>query len=236
MKKSVLRTSALGVALAMTLAACGGNDEQTEETTEATVEEQVDEPTDVEETESEEATEDVEEETEDTEATDETDEDTTEDGDATPSEGGTPVEINAELTDPETGDTITIVSALRDVPSERDASYIEDGGEVVYLEISIEAGDQFGGAIGTNDFYILYDGEEDRAKGTLRDEISAQGLEPLETFARRDGSSGNLWVALTVEGARADTYTGAYIRPETEILGEDEVLPEFRGEFTIPAP
>ena len=32
-----------------------------------------------------------------------------------------------------------------------------------------------------------------------------------------------------------DTLKGAYVRPEAKILGEDETIPEFRGEFEIPA-
>ncbi|WP_054952799.1 hypothetical protein [Flaviflexus massiliensis] len=245
MKKSILRTTVLGCVLALTLAACGGDGDDTETTEETSAAEEVDETeseTEADEPEEDEATET--EESDETESIGTEEPEESESGDAAEdadegsesSVSGTPVEINAEFVDEETSDKITIVQALRDVPSERDSVYIEEGGEVVYIEVQIEAGSDFGGSISSNDFYIQYDGEEDRAKGVLRDEISAQGLEPFENFSRRDGSSESLWLAFTIEGERADTYTGVYVRPETKILGEDQVLPEFRSEFTIPAP
>src|SRR5699024_12876923 len=49
--------------------------------------------------------------------------------------------------------------------------------------------------------------------------------------SRRDGeATGYIPIYLETTG---DTIKGAYVRPELEILGEDETVPEFRGEFEI---
>lgn len=172
---------------------------------------------------------------EESEQTEEEIEDATEDPSGAGEEGAE-VQIGETFTDPETGDSITIISALRDMPTERDAIYLEEGGEVVYLQLEVTPGDTYGGMLSTNDFSIQYDGNEDRAKTTLAEEISAAGYEPMESIARRDGAAGPVWLAFTVESDREDSYTGVYLRPETKILGEDTVVPEFRHEYTIPAP
>lgn len=50
---------------------------------------------------------------------------------------------------------------------------------------------------------------------------------------RRDGEATG-YIPIYVE-TTGDPLKGAYVRPEMKILGEDATVPEFRGEFEIPA-
>ena len=152
-------------------------------------------------------------------------------------EGDDPTEeetTEEETTDEELGDTITVVSALRDMPSERHASFIEEGGEVLYVQIEISPG-EYSGAISGIDFLNTSVPGQDKAEVTLATEMRDQGYEPLETYARTDGDSPPLWLAFTVHEERQDTYTLAYVRPEASDADSGEPIPEFRHEFEIPA-
>lgn len=169
------------------------------------------------------------------------------DGDAQASDGGgdeatggasgqgTEVPIDETFTDEQLGDTFTVVSVLRDMPSERHASFIEEGGEVIYLQIEISPGD-FGGAIGSNSF-ILNRGTpgEDNAELGLVSEIEEHGYEVLQTYPRREGASGPLWMAFTIHEQRQDTYTCTYVREQGEMMDSGEVVPEYVHEFQIPS-
>jgi hypothetical protein len=61
----------------------------------------------------------------------------------------------------------------------------------------------------------------------------AAGYEYFDGPSRRDGEATG-YIPIYVEQT-GDTLKGAYVRPEAKILGEDETIPEFRGEFEIPA-
>ncbi|MFC7455965.1 hypothetical protein ACFQS2_02050 [Brachybacterium sp. GCM10030267] len=173
---------------------------------------------------------------------DEADESEAEEGEADEDTGSAPagesveVPIDETFTDEETGDEITVISAMRDMPSEHDSIYIEEGGEVLYLQIEVTPGEEFGGVVSMRDFFIQYGDEEENAKSSLGEEISEAGYTEFERAPRRDGATEPAWIGFTVEGERQESYTAAYVRPETEILGEDETIPEFRHEFEIPAP
>src|SRR5699024_3847863 len=67
---------------------------------------------------------------------------------------GTVVEIGTELTDEETGDVITIVSAVRGNDTEYYMANDNPDGEMIYLEVKVTAGDQFGGVISQQDFFL----------------------------------------------------------------------------------
>ncbi|MGP9694183.1 hypothetical protein ACT3TZ_06140 [Brachybacterium sp. AOP25-B2-12] len=143
--------------------------------------------------------------------------------------------VGAELRDEALGDTITIVSVLRDVATERQARAVERGGEVIYVQVAATPGTQYGGSITPSDFHINPgQPDEDNTTLTLEPEITAAGLTAFDSAPRRDGGNPSGWIALVAE-KRKDTYTAAYIRPEAKVLGKDTVIPEFRGEFTIPA-
>lgn len=165
-----------------------------------------------------------------------------EDGDDTASDGGgaagsgTEVQIGETFTDEDLGDTFTVVSAIRDMPSERHASFIEEGGEVVYLQVEISPSGEYGGAISNLDWHInVGEPNEENAEVQLANEITENGYEPLETYGRTDGDSGPLWLAFTIHEERKDTYTAAYVRPEGEVLDSGETIAEFRHEFEIPS-
>lgn len=147
---------------------------------------------------------------------------------------GTEVQIGETFSDADLGDEFTLISAKRDNPTSIDAGYVEDGGEVVYLQFEFTPSGEWGGALSTNEFYLVVDGVEDRAKSGLNSEIADAGLTPLELPSRSDGASGPLWMAFTAL-TRQETYKAAYIRPATEVIGEDQTLPEFRYDFEIPA-
>lgn len=227
----IARGAALAAATMLALTACGGTDETTEtpDAPAAGVEEQEDADTGAE---------------EDTEADtsaaedDAAEEDASEE-DAEGSEGadaageGAVVEIGTEFTDEETGDVITIVSAVRHNPTEYYMASDNPDGEMIYLEVMVTPGDVYGGVISQRDFLLDDDGEEVNYAASADDEMIEAGFEYFDGPSRRDGEATG-YIPIYVE-TTGDTLQGAYVRPEMKILGEDETVPEFRGEFEIPA-
>lgn len=238
----IARGAALAAATMIALTACGGTDEApAEEDPAAAVgaEEQQDGPAEEgADAEAEADSEDRAAEEGDANAAEEDSEGTEDDGaegaggDAAASEG-TVVEIGTEFTDEETGDVITIVSAVRNNPTEYYLANDNPDGEMIYLEVEVTAGDQFGGVISQQDFVLDDGGEEVNYAGTADDELTAAGFEYFEGTPRSDGE-GTGFIPIYVE-TTGDTLKGAYVRPEMKILGEDATVPEFRGEFEIPA-
>ncbi|TDP79836.1 hypothetical protein DEU31_0248 [Brachybacterium sp. AG952] len=182
----------------------------------------------------EEQSEEPEEEVESEEEVEEVDQDEESEGSAAGAEGAE-AQIGVTFTDPELGDELRIISVKRDMPSESAADRIADGCEVFWLQIEFTPTGEWGGALSTNEFVIDDHGEVQRANSGLSDEISAEGLTPLELPARSDGATGPIWMAFATWGQRQESYSAAYIRPATEVIGEDRTLPEFRYDFDIPA-
>ena len=146
---------------------------------------------------------------------------------------GTVVEVGTEFTDEETGDVITIVSAVRDNPTEYYMAGDNPDGEMIYLEVEVEAGDTYGGVISQRDFVLDDGGTEVNYAASADDELTDAGYEYFDGAPRREGG-GTGYIPIYVE-TTGDTLAGAYVRPELEVLGEDTTVPEFRGEFEIPA-
>lgn len=145
----------------------------------------------------------------------------------------TVVEIGTELVDEETGDVVTILSAVRGNPTDFYAATDNPDGEMIYLEVTVTPGGQYGGVVSQSDFYLEDDGEEVNYAASADDELTAAGFEYFEGAPRRDGEATG-YIPIYVE-TTGDTLTGSYVRPEAEVIGEDTVIPEFRGEFEIPA-
>ncbi|MGO2312578.1 hypothetical protein [Brachybacterium tyrofermentans] len=145
----------------------------------------------------------------------------------------TVVEIGTELVDEETGDVVTILSAVRGNPTDFYAATDNPDGEMIYLEVAVTPGGQYGGVVSQSDFYLEDDGEEVNYAASADDELTAAGFEYFEGAPRRDGEATG-YIPIYVE-TTGDTLTGSYVRPEAEVIGEDTVIPEFRGEFEIPA-
>ena len=237
----IARGAALAAATMLALTACGGTDETTEtpDAPAAGVEEQEDdaaaEDADTEEADG--ADEDAEaDEADDSAAEDGSEDDAAEKdaegGDAAAGEGAV-VEIGTEFTDEETGDVITIVSAVRHNPTEFYMATDNPDGEMIYLEVTVTPGDIYGGVISQSDFLLDDDGEEVNYAASADDEMIEAGFEYFDGPSRRDGEATG-YIPIYVE-TTGDTLQGAYVRPEMKILGEDETVPEFRGEFEIPA-
>ena len=237
----IARGAALAAATMLALTACGGTDETTEtpDAPAAGVEEQEDDAA-AEDADTEEA-DGADEDTEADEADDSAAEDGSEDdaaekdaegGDAAAGEGAV-VEIGTEFTDEETGDVITIVSAVRHNPTEFYMATDNPDGEMIYLEVKVTPGDIYGGVISQSDFLLDDDGEEVNYAASADDEMIEAGFEYFDGPSRRDGEATG-YIPIYVE-TTGDTLQGAYVRPEMKILGEDETVPEFRGEFEIPA-
>ncbi|MFV0425851.1 MAG: hypothetical protein ACK5KU_02310 [Beutenbergiaceae bacterium] len=164
-------------------------------------------------------------------ATDGTDE--SDDAAEAPAPEAVVVPIGTELTDPETGDVITIVSAVRHVPTEFYEINANPDGEMVYLEISVVPGDQFSGSIAPSSFFITSAGEEADWSASADEELIAAGYEYFDSPRRMDGPATGYVPIFVPEPSEA--MTGAYVRPEAKPIGQDTILPEFRGEFDIPA-
>lgn len=249
--KLTKRVTALGVAalLALPLAACG-DDAEVEDAT-AAADDAAAEPAEEETTAEDDAAEPTEEESsEDEAAGDETPEDEATDDEATGDEtsdeegsegegaegdasGGAPepIKIDHEFEDKETGDKITVLNAMRNVPSEQ-WRVKSDGAEMVYIEVKIVPGDKFMGTVSYRDFGITdSEGTENRPV-VEEEEMEALGLEVLESVRRREGEATG-WIAIPIE-TPGGTVTGTYTRPEAKVLGENETVPEFVEEFEIP--
>ena len=143
------------------------------------------------------------------------------------------VDIGTEFTDEETGDVITVVSALRGNPTEYYAASGNPDGEMIYLEVAITPGEVYGGVVSQSDFVLDDDGDEVNYAASADDELTAAGYDYFDGAPRRDGEATG-YIPIYVE-TTGDTLTGAYVRPEMKVLGEDTTVPEFRGEFEIPA-
>lgn len=147
------------------------------------------------------------------------------------------VEIGETIDDPDLGDSIEIVSAIRDFPSEEEAELIADGGEVVLLQISVTPSDEWGGRVSAGDFEISWDDGADFWNNKTRmveDEMTDAGFEPTDGFSRRDGEA-TAWIAFLPE-ERQDSYLVRYGRGPAEVIGSDEEIDSFSTEFEIPAP
>lgn len=231
MSRSIIaRGAALAATAVLALTACGGSDAEPEEQPEQGAGQEQEQP--AEDTGEEDAeAEGADAESEDTESEESGSEDAGAEGGAVAE--GTVVEIGTELTDPDTGDVITIVSASRNMPTEYYKATDNPDGEMIYLEVKVVPGEQYGGVVSQQDFVVDDGGEEVNYASTADDELTAAGFEYFDGAPRRDGeATGFIPIYLEQTG---ETLKGAYIRPETEILGEDSSIPEFRGEFEIPA-
>ncbi len=234
-----------GITLALTAVGCGGNDDEAEDPVEVDESESSPESTEEEtdaaaegEDESEgESTEEVAEGDADEDATDEATEDETEDSDASAGEESQ-VDIGETWEDPDMEDTIEIVSVVRDFPSEEESELIENGGEVVLVEVSATPGEEYGGAISEGDFEISWDdGQEFWMNKTRMVEAEMEDADrPIFDRVRRmDGEDHTGWIAFLVD-ERADTYILEYSRSAAEVIGSDETIDEFTEELEIPAP
>ncbi|GAA1931467.1 hypothetical protein GCM10009689_08400 [Brevibacterium antiquum] len=146
---------------------------------------------------------------------------------------GTEVKVGAEFTDKETGDVITVVSAVRNNPTEYYEAADNPDGEMVYIEVKVEPGDSYGGTISSSDFYLDSAGEEANYASSARAEIEDAGYEYFDLAPRRDGEHTG-YIPIYVSET-ADELKGTYSRPEAKVLGEDRKVPEFTSEFEIPA-
>lgn len=240
----IARGAAAAAAVMLALTACGGTDDAPEEGAEAGAaqEQEADGAAEDEGAEDDGAAEDEDaEEGADADAEADGEDAESEDAEAEDGEGseeaaagdGTVVEIGTEFTDEETSDVITIVSAVRDNPTEYYMASDNPDGEMIYLEVAVAPGDQFGGVISQQDFLLEDGGEEVNYASTADDELTAAGYDYFDGASRRDGEATG-YIPIYVEST-GDTLKGAYVRPEAKVLGEDQTIPEFRGEFEIPA-
>lgn len=146
---------------------------------------------------------------------------------------GTEVKVGAEFTDKETGDVVTIVSAVRDNPTEYYEAIDNPDGEMVYIEVKVVPGKSYGGTISVSDFYLDSSGEEANYASSAKEELEEAGYEYFERAPRREGEHTG-YVPIYVSET-ADELKGSYIRPEAKVLGEDKKIPEFKSEFEVSA-
>lgn len=147
------------------------------------------------------------------------------------------VKIGKTLKDPDMGDTIEVISAVRDFPSTEEADLIAEGGEVVLLQVKIKPGTEYGGRISDGNFEISWDKGADFESADTRlmtEELTAAKRTPLEDVQRRDGGEHTGWIAFQVE-EKADTYLIEYERDGAKVIGSDKTIAEFTEQVEIPA-
>ncbi|WP_025777589.1 hypothetical protein [Brevibacterium sp. VCM10] len=210
------RSAAVAVASVLALSACGTNEPDTAEEADSSEQEQTEETDSA----------PLEQETEEAEEAAATE-------DATTSGEGTEVKVGTEFTDDETGDVITIVSAVRNNPTEYYEASDNPDGEMVYLEVKVVPGKEYGGTISAADFYLDDGGDEVNYAASADDEVEEAGYEYFDSAPRREGEHTG-YVPIYISET-ADSLKGAYVRPEAKVIGEDKKVPEFRSEFDVPA-
>ncbi|TQL70727.1 hypothetical protein FB381_4669 [Nocardioides albertanoniae] len=146
------------------------------------------------------------------------------------------VKIGKTLKDPDMGDSIEVVSAVRDFPSKEEADLISDGGEVVLLQVKVKPGKEFGGRVSSGNFEISADKSDFSTDDTrlMTDELEAAKRTPFDDIARRDGGEATGWIAFQVD-EKADTYVVSYTRDAAKVIGSDKQINEFKQEIEIPA-
>lgn len=147
------------------------------------------------------------------------------------------VEIGETLEDPEMGDTVEVVSAVRHFDSDDQAELIEAGGEVVLVEVNIAPGDEYGGRLSSDNFKISWDDGADFWNNDTRmieDEMEEADRPPLEDISRSDGGEHSGWIAFFVD-EESDTYLLEYERREGEVIGSGDTIDEYVEEVEIPA-
>ncbi|GGU23041.1 transcriptional regulator [Nocardioides albus] len=146
------------------------------------------------------------------------------------------VKIGKTFKDPDTGDTVEVISAVRDFPSTEEADLIADGGEVVLLQVKVKPGKEFGGAVSYSNFDISADGgsDFDSADSQLEEELTAAKRTPLDSVRRMEGGEQTGWIAYTVD-EKGDTYLIEYERPAAKVIGSDKTIEEFKEQIEIPA-
>ena len=210
------RSAAVAVASVLALSACGTNEPDIAEEADSSEQEQTEETDSA----------PLEQETEEAEEAAATE-------DATTSGEGTEVKVGTEFTDDETGDVITIVSAVRNNPTEYYEASDNPDGEMVYLEVKVVPGKEYGGTISASDFYLDDGGDEVNYAASADDEVEEAGYEYFDSAPRREGEHTGyvpIYISETAESLKA-----AYVRPEAKVIGEDKKVPEFRSEFDVPA-
>ncbi|WP_394216476.1 hypothetical protein [Brachybacterium vulturis] len=135
------------------------------------------------------------------------------------------MDIGTEFTDEETGDVITVVSAMRHNPTEYYMATDNPEGEMIYLEVAVTPGDIYGGVLSQRDFYLEDGGDEVNYAASADDELIDAGYEYFDGAPRRDGEATG-YIPIYIEST-GDSLKGAYVRPEMKILGEDATVPEF---------
>lgn len=146
---------------------------------------------------------------------------------------GTEVKVGAEFTDKETGDVVTVVSAVRNNPTEYYEATDNPDGEMVYIEVKVVPGKSYGGSISSADFYLDSAGEEANYASSAKDELEEAGYEYFDRAPRRDGEHTG-YIPIYVSET-ADELKGSYRRPEAKVIGEDKKVPEFTSDFEVPA-
>lgn len=147
------------------------------------------------------------------------------------------VKIGTTLEDPDMGDKIEIISAVRDFPSTEEADLIAEGGEVVLVQVKIAPGKEYGGRVSEGNFEISWDKGADFESSDTRlmtEEMTAAKRTPLEDVSRRDGGEHTGWIAFEVD-EKADTYLVEYVRDGAKVIGSDETIAEFKEQVEIPA-
>ncbi|WP_292649774.1 transcriptional regulator [Nocardioides sp.] len=146
------------------------------------------------------------------------------------------VKIGKTFKDPDMGDTVEVISAVRDFPSTEEADLIADGGEVVLLQVKVKPGKEYGGSVSYSNFDISADGgsDFDSADSQLEEELTAANRTPLDSVRRMEGGETTGWIAYTVD-EKGDTYLIEYERPGAKVIGSDKTIAEFKEQVEIPA-
>ncbi|MFE6645515.1 transcriptional regulator [Nocardioides sp. NPDC057772] len=147
------------------------------------------------------------------------------------------VKIGQTLKDPDMGDTIEVISAVRDFPSKESADVIADGGEIVLLQVKIKPGQEYGGRISDGNFQISWDNGADfwtPDTSQLEEELTAAKRTPFDDISRRDGGEVTGWIAFEAD-EKADTYLIEYSRAGAKVIGSDKEIAEFKKQIEIPA-
>lgn len=135
-----------------------------------------------------------------------------------------------EIYDEEMENGLEITRVIRDFPSPSNSWRLQEGGEVILLYIEPDVGSDLYSSIGKI-LFLGPEGNEQRNSLLMDSEIEAAGLTAYDPYVDDDLPG---WAAFVVD-ERADSYNLGIVRPETEIIGTDQIFDERVWEFSLSA-
>lgn len=137
------------------------------------------------------------------------------------------VPLNATISDPVLGDTITVTGLVRSFPIPTRLPALQGARELVLVDLTLHAGSKYTGGLSPDAFMIVTaDGGADNGDTTVVEpEMTKAGYKPLADQGVHSGQSGSGWVAFEVSPLNSPTLTLRYKRDAATVIGSGATIP-----------